>query len=91
MLGFEAERRLRNFFVAVGEGERDLEYARSRLCSIPDFVPRAAFQRIDRSGDGSVTSGELGAFLRDNGIFSVAESEAFNLIGFFDGNGDRRL
>jgi hypothetical protein len=43
MLGFEAERRLKNFFVAVGEGERDLEFARSRLCNIPDFVPRAAF------------------------------------------------
>jgi hypothetical protein len=91
MLGFEAERRLKNFFLAVGEGERDLEYARKSLCSMPDFVPRAAHQRIDRSGNGSISSGELGGFLRDNGIFGVAESEAYNLIGFFDGNGDKCL
>lgn len=91
MLGFEAERRLKNFFVAVGEGERDLEFARSRLCNIPDFVPRAAFQRVDRSGDGTVNSGELGSFLRENSVFHVSESEAYNLVGFFDGNGDRRL
>ena len=91
MLGLEAERRLTNFFLAVSEGERDLEFARKRLCSIPDFVPRAAFQRIDRSGDNSVTSGELGAFLRDSGIFSVSESETYNLISFFDSNGDKRL
>jgi len=91
MLGFEAERRLKNFFVAVGEGERDLEFARSRLCNIPDFVPRAAFERVDRSRDGTVTSGEIGNFLRDNSIFHVSESEAYNLVGFFDSNGDRRL
>ena len=91
MLGYESERRLKNFFVAVGEGERDLEFARSRLCSIPDFVPRAAFERVDRSRDGTITSGELGNFLRDNSIFHVSESEAYNLVGFFDGNGDKRL
>ena len=91
MLGLEAERRLTNFFVAVGEGERDIEFARSRLCSIGDFVPRAAFQRCDRSGDGTVTSGELTNFLRENGNVTISESEVFNLVAFFDGNGDRRL
>jgi Ca2+-binding EF-hand superfamily protein len=91
MLGFEAERRLKNFLVAVSDGERDLELARTRLCNIPDFVPRAAFERVDRTRDGTVTSGEIGNFLRDNGIFHVSESEAYNLVGFFDGNGDKRL
>jgi hypothetical protein len=33
----------------------------------------------------------LVSFLRDNSIFDISESEAFNLVGFFDGNGDKRL
>jgi hypothetical protein len=48
MLGYESERRLKNLLVAVGDGERDLEAARQRLCSIRDFAPHAAFQRLDR-------------------------------------------
>lgn len=51
MLGYESERRLKNFLVAVGDGERDLEAARQRLCSIPDFAPHSAFQRIDRDNN----------------------------------------
>ena len=30
-------------------------------------------------------------FLRDNGIFHVSESEAYNLVTFFDSNGNSRL
>ena len=48
MLGYESERRLKNLLVAVGDGERDLEGARQRLCSIRDFAPHSAFQRLDR-------------------------------------------
>jgi hypothetical protein len=71
MLGLEAQHRLKNFFVAVADGERDLEAARCRLCSIPDFAPRAAFSRVDRDCSGSVTNIEMTNFLRDNGIFHV--------------------
>jgi Ca2+-binding EF-hand superfamily protein len=91
MLSYEGERRLRHFMVAVGNGERDLEFARSRLCSISDFVPRAAFQRVDRNGSGTVDSGEIVAFLASNGIHHVSESEAYNLVSFFDSDGNKRL
>ena len=91
MLGLEAQRRLRNFFQGVANGERDLEAARTRLCSIPDFAPRAAFSRIDRDASGLVTAGEICNFLRDNGIFHVSESEAYNLVNFFDSDGNSRL
>ena len=79
MLGYESERRLTNLLVAVGDGERDLEGARQRLCSIRDFAPHSAFERIDRDISGAVTSVELINFLRDNSVYHVAESEAFNL------------
>jgi Ca2+-binding EF-hand superfamily protein len=91
MLGYESERRLKNLLVAVGEGERDLEAARQRLCEIRDFAPLSAFERIDRDMSGQVDSFELINFLRDNSCYHVSESEAFNLVQFFDSNGNNRL
>jgi len=91
MLGYESERRLKNFLVAVGDGERDLENARARLCNIRDFAPNSAFQRIDRDYCGQIDSRELCNFLRDNSVYHVSESEAHTLIQFFDSNGNGRL
>jgi len=91
MLGFESERRLKDFFVAVGDGERNLEAARARLCSISDFAPRSAFDRMDRNMSGALSSGEIINFLRDNSCFHISDSEAFSLIEFFDSDGNRRL
>ena len=91
MLGYESERRSRNLLIAVGEGERDLEAARTRLCAIPDFALHAAFERVDRDCSASVSSIELVAFLRDNGVHHVSESEAYELVKFFDSDGNCRL
>jgi Ca2+-binding EF-hand superfamily protein len=91
MLGLEAQRRLKNFFSAVADGERDLEAARCRLCNIPDFAPRACFSRVDRDCSGTVTNIEINNFLRDNGVHHVSDSEAYNLVAFFDGDGNTRL
>jgi hypothetical protein len=43
MIGYETERRLKNFLAAVGDGELILERARQRLCEIRDFAPESAF------------------------------------------------
>jgi hypothetical protein len=91
MLGYATERILKDFLVAVGDGERQLEGARSRLCSIRDFAPNSAFQRMDRDFSGSVSSREVCNFLRDNGVYHVSESEAYQLVSFFDSNGNGRL
>ena len=91
MLGYESERRLKNFLVAVGDGERDLENARQRLCNISDFAPNSAFQRIDRDMSNSIGSREINNFLRDNSVYHVSESETFTLTQFFDSNGNNRL
>ena len=66
MLGYESERRLTALCVAIGDGERDLEAARQRLCSIRDFAPHSAFERVDRDMSGAVSSIEFINFLRDN-------------------------
>ena len=91
MLGYESERRLKNILVCLGEGERDLEIARQRLCAIPDFAPHSAFERVDRDCNSLVLSTEIVAFLRDNACYHVSESEAFSLVCFFDSNGNARL
>ena len=91
MLGYESERRLKNFLVAIGDGERGLEAARQRLCNIRDFAPHSAFERLDRDLSASITSHEIINFLRDNSVFHVSESEAFSLIQFFDSDGNNRL
>eukprot|EP00356_Strombidium_inclinatum_P005589 CAMPEP_0170491762 /NCGR_PEP_ID=MMETSP0208-20121228/11238_1 /TAXON_ID=197538 /ORGANISM="Strombidium inclinatum, Strain S3" /LENGTH=524 /DNA_ID=CAMNT_0010767389 /DNA_START=18 /DNA_END=1592 /DNA_ORIENTATION=- len=91
MLGYESERRLKNLLVAVGDGERDLEAARQRLCSIRDFAPLSAFERFDRDMTGFVTSYEIVNFLRDNSVYHVSEAEAFTLVQFFDSDGNNKL
>jgi len=91
MLSYESEGRLRNLLVGVGDGERDLEAARTRLCAIPDFSVHAAFERVDRDARCSITSHEILNFLRDNTVLHVAEPEAFELVKFFDSDGNARL
>jgi Ca2+-binding EF-hand superfamily protein len=91
MLGYETETRLKNFLVAVGDGERNLEAARQRMCTIRDFAPHSAFQRIDRDGSGAVDSHELCAFLRDHGNYTATEGECHRLVRFFDSDEDGRL
>ncbi len=91
MIGFETERRLKNFLVAIGDGENILERARQRLCEIRDFSPESAFQRIDRDANFYLTSFEILNFLRDNKVYNVTEAECFRLVKFFDSDEDGRL
>ena len=91
MLGYESERRLKNFLVGVGDGERNLEAARQRLCNIRDFAPHSAFERLDRDMSAFISSNEVVNFLRDNSVYHVSESEAYSLIEFFDSDGNKRL
>lgn len=91
MLGYESESRLKNLLVAVGDGERNLEAARSRLSSIRDFAPHSAFQRLDRDGNGYISSHELLNYLRDHRNFTTSESETYRLVRFFDSDEDGRL
>ena len=90
-LGYESERRLKDLLVAVGDGERGLEAARQRLCSIRDFAPHSAFQRFDRDCSNFVCSREIINFLRDQRNFGISESETYRLVKFFDSDEDGRL
>jgi len=91
MLGYESERRLKNILIALGDAERELEAARQRLCNIHDFAPLSLFERVDRDGNGVLSSGEIIDFLRSNQVFHVSDSEAYSLVQFFDNDGNGKL
>jgi hypothetical protein len=48
----------------VAEEELQVERQRQYLAKLSDFEPYAAFQRVNRSGDGKVTASEIYSFLR---------------------------
>lgn len=91
MLSFETERRLKNYLVAVGDGEQTLERMRQRLCEICDFSPCSAFQRIDRCANDSLNATDLYSFLRDNCVSCITETECQRVLRFFDSDEDGRL
>lgn len=91
MLGYESESRLKSLLVAVGDGERGLEAARQRLCTIRDFAPHSAFQRLDRDSNNAVSACEFLNFLRDMRNFTISETECYRLTKFFDSDDDGRL
>lgn len=84
MIRPESQEKLKATLLALGEGERDLEAARQALCAIGDFALHSAFERLDRGTNGTVSTEELLAFLRENGVDNVTEAEADELLGFFD-------
>ena len=91
MLGYASEEKLKAVLIAVGDGERDLEAARQRLCSIRDFALHSAFERLDRDASNWVGSKELVNFLRDNAVVHVSDGEAYDLVKFFDSDGNGKL
>lgn len=91
MLGYESERRLKNFLVAVGDSEAQIERSRQRLCEIRDTVPLQLFQRLDRDGNDYVSAFEIYTFARENGVYGITMGECEELVKFFDSNEDGRL
>jgi hypothetical protein len=91
MLGYESESRLKSLLVAVGDGERGLEAARQRLCTIRDFAPHSSFQRLDRDSNNFISACEILNYLRDQRNFTASETECYRLVKFFDSDEDGRL
>jgi len=91
MLSHDTENRLKSLLVAVGDGERTLEHLRQRLCSIGDFAPHSAFQRVDRDANNRINSFELLGYLKDHHNHTALESETQQLVRFFDSDNDGSL
>lgn len=59
---------VRDFLVAVGTGERELEEARQGLSEIEGYNPGALLKHIDTDEDGMIEADELLAFLKKAGM-----------------------
>lgn len=91
MLGFSSKRRLINLLDGIRDGEQQQESLRQRLCSIPGFAPYSAFMRVDRDAKERVTAQDILDFLRDNREYTIDSIDCYNLVKYFDTNGDNTL
>lgn len=85
------ERKVASLFVAMEKNESAIEAARQRLCADPNFNLDAAYQKINYDGNGNISHDELVKFLRQNNCFTVSESEAYQLIDYFDADNNNRM
>ena len=66
MMSTTTEHLLKSLFVAVGQGERDLENDRKKLCRQRGFSVSAAFHRVDITGQGYISAEQIIEFLFQN-------------------------
>lgn len=66
MLSPDTRNRLKDFFMALANGELTVEKRRQSLAMLRDFEPYSAFIRIDRNGDNIVDAGDVARFLEEN-------------------------
>jgi len=74
----------------IANAERQIERCRQQLAEELDFEPYTAFRRVDRGGNGYLSSYELTDFLRDNGILCT-DADGYALLRLYDSNADGRL
>jgi hypothetical protein len=80
----DTNRKAKNFFIALAEGERELEAARAALCRSYTFVPADAFSRINRDDSAGIDVVEILNFLKDNNMTDIEGSEIAHLVRYYD-------
>jgi hypothetical protein len=63
-LSLETKQKLGKLLAFIGESEQQIEFSRQNLCRLTAFEPYSAFQRLDRSGKGQLSSKDLANFMR---------------------------
>ena len=66
MLSSDTQLKLKDFLMAVANGELLVEKKRQSLAVMPDFEAYSTFVRIDRNGDNIIDSGDVAHFLSEN-------------------------
>ena len=91
MLSQPTEHLLKSLFVAIGQGERDLENDRKKLGRQRGFSVANAFHRVSMNNHGFVTADEIVEFLFQNQVCHAGVEEAQTLIEYFGGEHCRGL
>lgn len=66
MLSADTQNKLKDFLMAIANGELAVEKRRQSLALMQDFEPYSSFVRIDRNGDNLIDSGDVAHFLTEN-------------------------
>ena len=82
---------VRDFLVAVGSGERELEEARQELSNIGGYNPGGLFKLMDDNNNEELTAQEIVDFLSSTGEKTIDVAEVQVLIDFFDSDGSGAL
>jgi len=82
---------VRDFLVAVGDGERELEAARAEISNIGGYNPAGLFALVDKNSNGELTAEEIVDFLKATGEHGIEVTEVQVLIDFFDSDGSGTL
>lgn len=75
---------IKNLFVAVADREEITEQKRQVLAAMDNFEAASTFAHIDADSKGYVTSQELTAFMKNNGVEDVSEEVMEIVVKFFD-------
>ena len=55
-ISMQTKKRLAKLLACIGEQEQAIEAVRQNLCNSPAFEPYTSFKRLDRNGNGYLTS-----------------------------------
>jgi len=90
MPSVQTQYRLADLLKAIADGEKQIEITRQVLAEKSAFEPYAAFQRIDRNGNGFITSFELLDYLRETDV-AATEKDILTIFREHDTQGEDRI
>jgi len=82
-LASKTKSKLAELLLVLGEEELTVEKARQRLADCSSFEPYAAFTRIDRENQGSISSRQINDFLKEQGVRHLFDQECAYLVNYF--------
>lgn len=78
-------------FRSIAIDESDIERLRQELAQTRDFDPRALFERLDTTKDGSIQAIELQTFMSENYVKDIEVQQCQEIIAEFDSSQDGLL
>jgi Ca2+-binding EF-hand superfamily protein len=84
MLSPDTKNKLKDFLMAIANGELAVEKRRQSLAMLGDFEPYSAFIRIDRNGDNIIDAGDVAQFLAENQRMQFTPRDCLLVVKYFD-------
>jgi hypothetical protein len=63
-ISMQTKKRMAKILACIGDMEQQIEMTRQNLCNSPSFEPYSSFKRLDRNGNGYLTSYDICQFMK---------------------------